>query len=77
MAEELGAEIHVVAGSDVVEEIVRFAAEKQITQVVLGAGRPSRWEEVRRGSLVDRLLRRTDSLDILIVSEQRKVPRQP
>lgn len=72
MAEELEAEFHEVKGTDVVEEIVRFAAAKQITQVVMGAGRPSRWEEITRGSLIDRLLRRTDSLDILIVSEQRK-----
>lgn len=72
MAQELGAEVHDLPGSDVVEEIVRFAAEKQVTQVVLGAGRPSRWEEIRRGSLIDRLLRRTDSVDILVVSEQRK-----
>lgn len=72
LAEELDAQVHQVKGTDVVEEIVRFAAEKQITQVVLGAGRPSRWEEITRGSLIDRLLRRTNSLDILIVSEQRK-----
>lgn len=72
MAEELDAKVHEVKGTDVVEEIVRFASQKQITQVVVGAGRPSRWEEVTRGSLIDRPLRRTDSLDILIVSEQRK-----
>ncbi|HLN61404.1 MAG TPA: universal stress protein [Symbiobacteriaceae bacterium] len=72
MAEELGAEGHEVRGTDVVEEIVRFAADNQISQVVMGAGRPSRWEEISKGSLIDRILRRTDSLDILIVSERRK-----
>lgn len=72
LARELGAEIHEVKADDVVDELLRLAAAKQITQLVLGAGRPSRWEEIRRGSLVDRVLRRTDSIDLLIVSEQRK-----
>lgn len=72
LAEELGGEVHQIRGKDVVDELVQFAAKKQITQLVLGAGRPSRWEEISKGSLVDRLLRRTDKLDILIVSEQRK-----
>jgi two-component system sensor histidine kinase KdpD len=72
LAEELGAQTATVDAPDVVEGIVRFAAENQITQVVMGAGRPNRWEEIQRGSLIDRLLRRTDSLDIVIVSEQRK-----
>lgn len=72
LAEELGGKTHRGKSPDVVEAILSFAKERQITQVVLGAGRPSRWEEISRGSLVDRILRRTDSLDILIVSELRK-----
>lgn len=72
LAQEMGARVEEIEGSDVVATLVRFAAERQITQLVIGAGRPSRWEEIRRGSVVDRLLRRTDDLDIVIVSEQRK-----
>lgn len=72
LTEELGGEMHEVQGSDIVAELVRFANEKQITQLILGAGRPSRWEEIWRGSLVDRLLRYTDKLDLVIVSWQRK-----
>lgn len=72
LADELGAKVHHVHGDDVVEELVRFAAQYQITQLVIGAGRTSRWDEIRQGSLVDRLLRKTDSLDVLIVSELRK-----
>lgn len=72
LAEELGAEACRLRGPDVVEALVRFTAERQITQLVIGAGRPSRWEEIRQGSLVDRMLRRTNSLDILIISEVRK-----
>ncbi|MGE5675324.1 MAG: universal stress protein [Mycobacterium leprae] len=72
IAEELGADIHEIETDDVVEGLVRFAEEHEITQAVLGAGRPSRWEEVRRGTLVDRIMRRTDKLDLLIIAEQRK-----
>ncbi|HEY3367019.1 MAG TPA: universal stress protein [Symbiobacteriaceae bacterium] len=73
LAEELGAEVMDIRAPDVVLELVRVAAEKQITQLVIGAGRPSRLEEIRKGSLVDRLLRLTDNVDILIVAERRKV----
>lgn len=73
MAKELGAECHDVKALDVVEELVRFAEEYQLTQLVLGAGRPSRWEEISRGSLIHRIMRRrTDKRDLLIVSDQRK-----
>jgi two-component system sensor histidine kinase KdpD len=72
LAEELGAEIAEVTGEEVVEAIVQYAEEHQITKLVIGAGRPSRWEEISRGSLIDRLMRRTHSLDVLIVSERRK-----
>jgi len=73
LAEELGAEVRQVSGKDVVDEIVRFARERQVTQIVMGASRPSRWEEITRGSIINRLMRRTQSLDILIVSETHKV----
>lgn len=72
LAEELGGEVHQISGTDMVEELVRLAGEQQVTQLVIGAGRPSRWEEIRHGSPVDRLLRRTDNLDILIIAESRK-----
>lgn len=72
LARELGAEVVQLKSCDAVGEIVRFAVERQVTQVVIGAGHSSRWEEISKGSLVDRLLRRTGNVDILIVSEERK-----
>lgn len=72
LAEELGGTVHEAHGPDVVCELLAFAEKCQITQLIIGAGRTSRWEEICRGSLVDRILRQTDNLDVHIVSEKRK-----
>lgn len=72
LARGLGAEAVLLQGKDVVDVLLSFAREKQITQIVLGQGRASRWEEVTRGSLLDRLLRRAKDIDVIIVSEARK-----
>ncbi len=37
--------------------MVDVATEHQITQIVVGATRRTRWEELRRGSVVAKILR--------------------
>jgi len=46
-----------VAGDDPARTVVELAREHQITQIVVGATRRSRWEEMSRGSIVRKLLR--------------------
>ena len=41
----------------IVSTVVELAREHQITQIVVGATRRSRWEEMSRGSIVRKLLR--------------------
>lgn len=72
LTKELDGQAHQVMMRDPVEAILTVARDHQITQVILGAGRPNRWEEIIKGSLVDRILRKTDSLDLLIIAEKRK-----
>jgi two-component system sensor histidine kinase KdpD len=48
---------HEVPGDDPARTVVRFARDHQITQIVVGATRRSRFEEVSRGSVVRKILR--------------------
>ena len=58
LAEDLGATWHEVIADDPAPALVKFAKENQITQIVLGASRRSRWERVvSRASVVQRVLR--------------------
>ena len=57
LADDLGAEWHELNRDDPARALVDFAQEHQITQIVLGSSRRSRWEELTRGSVVQRVLR--------------------
>ena len=46
-----------VPGEDPARTVVEFARQHQITQIVVGASRRSRWEELTRGSVVRKILR--------------------
>jgi two-component system sensor histidine kinase KdpD len=46
-----------VEGDDPARTVVAYAQDHQITQIVVGASRRSRWEEVTRGSVVRKMLR--------------------
>ena len=47
--------------------IVEIARERLVTQIVLGQPVRSRWEELLRGSIINRLLRLSTDIDIHLV----------
>ena len=49
-------------------ELIRYARENRITQMVIGHSSHSRWHEFVYGSLVHRLTKELRSMDILIVA---------
>jgi two-component system sensor histidine kinase KdpD len=57
LADDLGAEWHVLKRDEPARALVDFAREHQVTQIVLGSSRRSRWEELTKGSVVLRVLR--------------------
>jgi two-component system sensor histidine kinase KdpD len=58
LAEDLGGTWHEITSDDPAPALVQFAKENQITQIVLGASRRSRWDRVvSRASVVQRVLR--------------------
>jgi two-component system sensor histidine kinase KdpD len=64
LADDLGAEWHELNRDDPARALVDFAREHQVTQIVLGSSRRSRWEELTKGSVVQRVLRFAADCDV-------------
>jgi two-component system sensor histidine kinase KdpD len=68
MLAELGGEYHEVSGGDVASALVGFARAQNATQLVLGASRRSRWNELVQGSVINRVIRASGSIDVHVIS---------
>jgi two-component system sensor histidine kinase KdpD len=68
LLEELGGTYHEVAGADVAEALVAFAAGQRATQLVLGTSRRSRWTEMTQGSVINKVIRNADRIDVHVIS---------
>lgn len=72
LAERLGAETTVLAGEKVVDEILAYAASRNVTKIVIGKPELSRWRQWTRGSIVDDLIRGSGEIDIHVVKGDRE-----
>ena len=68
LAEELGAKVATLQGTDVAGEILRFARENNITRIVIGKPLRSRFSELFRDSPVNRLLRAPAQFELHLVT---------
>lgn len=66
--EALGGSYREVAGDDVAEALVSFADAEHATQLVLGTAPGGWWARRLRRSVVDRVMRRSPSVDVHVVS---------
>lgn len=53
---------------DVANEIIRYARENRITQIVIGHSDRTRWQEFLRGSIINKLTQELRTTDILLVA---------
>src|SRR5450755_3204730 len=72
LAEDLGAEVIRTSSPDIARKLVEIARERQVTQLVLGQPARSHWEELIRGSIINRLLRLDAGIDIHLVPRSRE-----
>ncbi|MBV7506541.1 universal stress protein [Bacillus sp. sid0103] len=56
----------------VFRKLVNQMNEKNTTQVIIGQSARSRWEEIVKGSVTQRLLREVRHMDVLVVADQQK-----
>lgn len=70
LAQELGAEVLMVSSEDAVEGLLDAAHQRNITQIVVGKSAQSRLRTLfKGGSMVDRLIRHSGTIDIYVVRE--------
>jgi two-component system sensor histidine kinase KdpD len=74
LAEQLGGEAVTIPGRDVATEIVRYARERNVTELVLGKTRRSFWRELWRRSPIDEVVRGSGDIDVRIVGHERDLP---
>ena len=69
LLEELGGEYHEIAADDISSALVQVALAENATQIVLGASRRSRWAELVRGSIINRVIRAAGgAIDVHVIS---------
>jgi len=74
LARNLGGQVLEISGDSEADAILSFAREHRATFIVMGQSKRSRMEEVLRGSsLIARIMRETDSVDVLAVADPSKV----
>lgn len=71
LARALEAKFYVRAkgGRRAVDVMIDFIKEHGITQVVIGESARSRWQEIIRGSIANRIMEKTKYVDVLIVAD--------
>ncbi|MDP9309411.1 MAG: universal stress protein [Chloroflexota bacterium] len=57
LAHELGAQVETVEGKDIAVALVNHAQRRRVTHLVLGQSDVSRWREVTRGTVINRIQR--------------------
>lgn len=65
-AHRAGALVHKLQGEDPVDAILRFAAERGITQIFIGHSRRTGWWSRLYGTPVDRLIRCAEGMDVQV-----------
>ena len=77
LVEELGGTHHEVAGNDIAAALVDFARAENATQLVLGSSRRSRWAELVRGSVINRVVRLSGPIDVHVISHLASEAEEP
>lgn len=59
-------------GDEIAEGIVGFSMQNRITRIILGQSKKPVWEEVVNGSIVNKIMRKSKSIDVYIMADRVK-----
>ena len=68
LAEQLGGEVATIPGISVADDLVRYARSRNVTELLVGKSLRSRWDELRRGSVVHDIIRKSGDIDVYVVT---------
>lgn len=69
LAEQLGAKTRVLIGDDIVNEIMNFAHEQNITMIVIRKKIHSRWRDKFIRNLADEIVRHSGEIDVYVMTD--------
>lgn len=73
LVERLGGESVVLQGeAALADELVALARQRQVTRIIIGKPAHGRWLDPFAGTLVDRLVKRSGDIDVMVVSPDRQ-----
>jgi len=73
LARDLGGQVAELSGDSEADVILEFARENRATFIIMGQSKRSRPQEILRGSsLIARIMRGTDGIDVLVVADPSK-----
>ena len=70
LAERLGATAVTLPGRDIADDLLDYARANNITQIIIGKSRRSRWFELLHGSVVDALVRRSGNIGVQVLAAE-------
>ncbi len=70
LAEDLGAKSVSLPGQSVVEAVTNYARSHNVTKIIIGKSRRSRWEKLLRSSVADELIRQSGPIDVYFVNSE-------
>ena len=77
LAEQLGAETRVLSGIDVLQELINFARQHNVTKIVIGKRNHPLWKTFFYRGLADELIRGSGEIDVYIIRSGIEPPPQP
>ena len=69
LAQRLGAEVSRISAKDLPDEVLRFAAQENITQIVMGRSRPGFLKRLMGRSLSDEILHRSHGVSVHVLTD--------
>jgi two-component system sensor histidine kinase KdpD len=74
LAEKLGAQTRILTGSSVVKEIMAYAREQNVTEIIVWKKIRSRWRDLFFPSVTDEIVRKSGEIDVYVVTSERSSP---
>jgi two-component system sensor histidine kinase KdpD len=73
-AEQLGGKTKILTGFDVVNEVLNYAREENVTLIIIGKRIRPRWKDLFSRRLADEMVRYSKEIDVYIVTDTEEKP---
>jgi K+-sensing histidine kinase KdpD len=57
-----------IPGHNMGEDLIRYAQSRNVTELIIGKSRRSRWSEIWRGLVVHQVIRKSGNIDVYVIS---------